>query len=251
MHHTFTQLLIKAATGMNRRQNQQRRGQHPTNAGGPDFFSGMLSTGFFFSAAAADPDGFAAAAPEAAPLLSCVFMNHFLMSDDCAPRKQSKNRSVVGSQQQGEKNQEPARQANLPGGRNTNRGARERKREMARTHSPSPTRQRTDLQGPGDRKAGGFSRILGAVRLMWGAGGLFFLPATNPILARALAPLPTAYRTRWRGEGWGEETGDGEGEGEGDAAAVCGGRLASPDEGGQRRAARSRLAGGTRGWGGE
>jgi len=41
----------------------------------------MLSTGFFFSAAAAAA-GFAA--PEEAAPLSCVFMNHFRMSDDCA-----------------------------------------------------------------------------------------------------------------------------------------------------------------------
>jgi hypothetical protein len=51
----------------------------------------MLSTGFFLSAAAAAPEGFDV------PLLSCVFMNHFRMSDDCAqekPRKQKAQKAT-------------------------------------------------------------------------------------------------------------------------------------------------------------
>uniref|UniRef100_A0A0A9EXT3 Uncharacterized protein n=1 Tax=Arundo donax TaxID=35708 RepID=A0A0A9EXT3_ARUDO len=47
----------------------------------------MLSTGFFFSAAA--PEGFAAAAAAEAPFLSCDFMNHFLMSDDISYKEKA------------------------------------------------------------------------------------------------------------------------------------------------------------------
>jgi hypothetical protein len=56
-------------------------------------FSGMLSTGFLAAAEAAVPvpDGLAAAA-----FLSCGFMNHFLMSDDCATRKKQEESAKNG-----------------------------------------------------------------------------------------------------------------------------------------------------------
>jgi hypothetical protein len=93
----------------------------------------MLSTGFFFSAAAAAPKGFTAA-PEAAALLSCVFMNHFRMSDDCAPKKQSKNRSVVvRGQEQGIESRTPlAKQISAEEGEYQPARAIERERERER-----------------------------------------------------------------------------------------------------------------------
>jgi hypothetical protein len=68
--------------------------------------------------------------------LSCVFMNHFRMSDDCAPRKQSKNRSVVvGGQEQEIESRTPLRSPNKsPRRGNTNRRAQERERGQERTH---------------------------------------------------------------------------------------------------------------------
>jgi len=122
----------------------------------------MLSTGFFFSAAA--PEGFAAA-PEGAALLSCVFMNHFRMSDDCAPRKQSKNRSVVvRGQRTGNRIKNPlAKQISAEeGGIPTGARARERERggKNALTISDAA------MDGPGRPKSWRFFRILGAVRLV-------------------------------------------------------------------------------------
>ncbi|TVT96868.1 hypothetical protein EJB05_57946, partial [Eragrostis curvula] len=80
----------------------------------------MLSTGFFLSPA--EPEGFAAA-----PFLSCDFMNHFLMSDDCAKENPRKGEA------QRRKNSEqiiPLVESRI----------RARK---PRTHSPSPTPEKT------------------------------------------------------------------------------------------------------------
>jgi hypothetical protein len=60
----------------------RNKGMKHCTEDGAGFF-GMLSTGFLAAAAPVPvPDGLAAPA-----FLSCGFMNHFLMSDDCATRK--------------------------------------------------------------------------------------------------------------------------------------------------------------------
>jgi hypothetical protein len=61
------------------------RDRHSTIEGAT-FFSGMLSTGFFLSPAA--PEAFAGR-----PFLSCPFMNHFRISDDCAKKIKKGNSS--------------------------------------------------------------------------------------------------------------------------------------------------------------
>jgi len=67
----------------------------------------MLSTGFFFSAAAA-AEGFAA--PEEAAPLSCVFMNHFRMSDDCAQENPRNKKAQPGIKKPGAPSNPPRRE---------------------------------------------------------------------------------------------------------------------------------------------
>ena len=94
----------------------------------------MLSTGFFFSAAAA-PEGFVAAAPEGAAFLPCAFMNHFRMSDDYAPQKAKqeplsrRQRPRTGNESRSHSpNKSPRREEYQPG------RAREKERGQERTH---------------------------------------------------------------------------------------------------------------------
>jgi hypothetical protein len=161
------------------------RGQHSTIEGAA-FFSGMLGTGFFLSPAA--PEGFAGG-----PFLSCPFMNHFRISDDCA----KKTKNETSGPTKNINRESPPHPRRISNQRKRKPGERDKSKDAL---TISYSRKDQIFPDPGSRFASSWRRF---GRSGLGSTGRAVLASSARVEPRPTPPTGCAEGEKTRGDGGG------------------------------------------------